>query len=585
MTTDEEYLDNLLKSMEENPNNANSDRMNLNDINLNDVGLDDVSLDDINLDDISLDDANLNDIRLDDMHLEEPGSDDVNLDDIISDDIISDDIISDEITSDEAVNDSENTAASDSGIHEAESAEDDDWNSSLDELLSAADGAGPEQADRYDESDSADVTQIIDGMKGFDEDLDEISELLKKSDNNELINDTVVMGENEQDDIQALLDNIEEPVSETKEKKGKNKKKNRFSKKRKKLKTDKEINPEEAAEENQNEWDAISPEGEDVNNANQDILSGEAKKTGFFKRAFDYLLREEEEPEAGNSGDENSEILKELETEDKADTKKKKKNDKKKKDKKKKEKSNAAEPENDDENVEEAKNKKGKKQKNKKEKIKPEKVKPEKVKGDRILSTKALAVLIAFCATIIAAIVSLSSFLPDYSDKKNAREAFYTGDYKEVYQLLYDKNLNESDALLFNRAGIVLQLQSKLDAYDFYKKSGNEAEALDELLQGVIRYTELTGGDTYGASEELYYIYQTILTHLIQDYGISEEEAFEINTYDDNTYSKKIYSVVNGTEFVKPGEENGKQNEPEEPQDVLPEEEDIIQMEIVSEGA
>ncbi len=551
MTTDEEYLDNLLKSMEENPNNTNSDRMNLNDINLNGVGLDDVSLDDINLDDI-----------------------------------ISDDIISDEITSDEAVNDSENTAASDSGIHEAEPVEDDDWNSSLDELLSAADGVGPEQPDRYDESesDSADVTQIIDGMKGFDEDLDEISELLKKSDNNELINDTAVMGENEQDDIQALLDNIEEPVSETKEKKGKNKKKNRFSKKRKKLKTNKEINPEEAAEENQNEWDAISLEGEDVNNTNQDILSGEAKKTGFFKRAFDYLLREEEEPEAGNSGDENSEILKELEAEDKADTKKKK-NDKKKKDKKKKGKSNAAEPENDDENVEEAKNKKGKKQKNKKEKIKTEKVKAEKVKGDRILSTKALAVLIAFCATIIAAIVSFSSFLPDYSDKKNAREAFYTGDYKEVYQLLYDKNLNESDALLFNRAGIVLQLQSKLDAYDFYKKSGNEEEALNELLQGVIRYTELTGGDTYGASEELYYIYQTILTHLIQEYGISEEEAFEINTYDDNTYSKKIYSVVNGTEFVKPGEENEKQNEPEEPQDVLPEEEDIIQMEIVSEGA
>lgn len=551
MTTDEEYLDNLLKSMEENSNIIESDKVNLDDIL----------------------------------------SDEENLDSEIHEEIS-------QLISGEAAASPENAAVSDTEVYEEGTGEEDDWNASLDELLLAANGTEQENLNHDDESDNIDVTQIIDGMDNFDEDLGEISELLKKSDNNEMIDDTAVIKENDDDDMQALLDNIKEPLPDAKEKNKKREKGSRFPwGRKKKAQTDDESTEEisensdlddfdeiggnsELSDLNQDEWNSISPEQDAVNEMNQETIPEKGNKTGFFRRIFDYLLKEEEESEKGSSGDENSEILKELEAEDKAVSKKKKKKDKKKKDKKSGKDSEI--PAGDEEQVEESKNKKGKKQKVKKEKQKAEKVKTEKVKSDRVLSKKALTVLIAFCATIIAAVVSLSSFLPDYADKKNAREAFYIGNYKEVYQLLYDKNLNESDAVIFNRSGVVLQLQSKLDAYNFYIRTGNEPEALNELLQGVIRYWELTGSDTYGASDELYNIYQSILTYLNQNYGISEEDAFEINSYDDDTYSKKVYSVVSGTEFIKPGD---MQDEPKEPQDILPEEEDIIQMETVSEGA
>lgn len=525
MTTDEEYLDNLLKSMEENVDTIEPD-----EINLDDIG--------INLEEFS----------------------------------------------------------SDMEVHEKKASEEDDWNENLDELLLAANGTEQKKPNN-DGSDNIDVTQIIDGMDNFNTDLGEISDLLKKSDNNEIINDTAVTKENDEDDMQALLDNIKEPLPEVKEKKKKREKGSRFWGRKKKEKADDEKleeTPESADLGSFDEPDGVL-ELFDVNQGGQEniilseqgaageneqeMISDKDSEANLFRRIFDYLLREEEEPEKGSPNDENSEILKELEAEDKAGSKKKKKKNKKKKGK------NSGkdnEMSADDEAAEENKNKKGKKKKDKKEKQKTEKVKPEKVKSDRVLSKKALTVLIAFCATVIAAVVALSSFLTDYADKKNARKAFYVGNYKEVYQLLYDKNLNESDALLFNRSGVVLQLQSKLDAYNFYKRTGNEPEALNELLQGVTRYWELTGGDNYGAAEELYNIYQSVLTNLNQNYGISEEEAFEINAYDDDTYSKRIYSIVNGTEFVKPGES---QEEPKEPQDILTEEEDIIQMEAVNEGA
>lgn len=579
MTTDEEYLDNLLKLMEENSNIIESDNVDLDDTLLDEENPDSEAHEEISQF-TSDETADTSDETAD-----------------ISDETMD---ISDETTdsSDETADSSENAAVPETEVYEEGTGEEDDWNASLNELLSAANETEQENLHHDDESDKIDVTQIIDGMDNFDEDLGEISELLKKSDNNEMIDDAAVIKENDDDDMQALLDNIKEPLPDAKGKNKKREKGSLFSRRRKKKAQTNNENAEEISEStdlsdfdehggnlelsdgNQGEENRISSGQDAVNEMNQEAIPEKENKTGFFRKIFDYLLKEEEEPEKGSSVDENSKILKELEEEDKAASKKKKKKDKKKKDKKS---GNDSEiPADDDEQVEEDKNKKGKNKKAKKEKQKVEKVKTEKVKSGRVLSKRELTVLIAFCATIIAAVVLLSSFLPDYADKKNAREAFYIGNYKEVYQLLYDKNLNESDAVIFNRACTVLQLQSKLDAYNFYIRIGNEPEALNELLQGVIRYGELTSSDTYGASDELYNIYQSILTCLNQNYGISEEDAFEINSYDDDTYSKKVYSVVNGTEFTKPGE---MQDGPKEPQDILPEEEDIIQMETVSEGA
>ena len=213
---------------------------------------------------------------------------------------------------------------------------------------------------------------------------------------------------------------------------------------------------------------------------------------------------------------------------------------------------------------------------------KKETAKGPKEKSPKILRKKMLFSMIAFCATIIAAIVLLSIFLPDYADKKNARTAFYTGDYSKVYELLYDKNLNQSDQLIFERANVVLKLQRRLDSYELNKKIGQEAEALDALLQGTLKYEEILSDATYGAEEELQALYRKILDHLEQDYGIGEEEARTINSYDSETYSRKIYSVVNGEDFSdleqEAGEE-GKTADNDKLQDVLPEEEDLIQEE------
>lgn len=563
MSTDEEYLDSLLKSMEENPV---ANRTDFPSIFQEEEPLKEKTV----FKDIEPEETeSFTERSEEEPKPEEFISDDKEIE-LVEPEPEETPVLSEEEAWKESLD--ELLAGAEDGLAEKESEKDealdeDELSSLFDALENDQDNITDKQSE-INELEGLDVTDIIDHMDGTDEDLNEINDLLKKTDLNEAI-DTSTSEEifshgdvSSDDDMLELLNSMnEEPTASGEEEITSKKKKKAFSlpfgkKKESKQKTD-------ASEENSA-------------NSEED---GKEKKKGFWHRLMEELTREEEEPENQESVDENEEILKELEAEDQIKEKKKNKKEKKKKDKKgKKSKNASADEENEDASGEEE----GKKKKKKPKREKKEKAKGPKEKSPKILSKKMLFSMIAFCATIIAAIVLLSIFLPDYADKKNARTAFYTGDYSKVYELLYDKNLNQSDQLIFERANVVLKLQRRLDSYELNKKIGQEAEALDALLQGTLKYEEILSDATYGAEEELQALYRKILDHLEQDYGIGEEEARTINSYDSETYSRKIYSVVNGEDFSdleqEAGEE-GKTAENDKLQDVLPEEEDLIQEE------
>ena len=563
MSTDEEYLDSLLKSMEENPV---ANRTDFPSIFQEEEPLKEKTV----FKDIEPEETeSFTERSEEEPEPEESISDDKEIE-LVEPEPEETPVLSEEEAWKESLD--ELLAGAEDGLAEKESEKDealdeDELSSLFDALENDQDNITDKQSE-INELEGLDVTDIIDHMDGTDEDLNEINDLLKKTDLNEAI-DTSTSEEifshgdvSSDDDMLELLNSMnEEPTASGEEEITSKKKKKAFSlpfgkKKESKQKTD-------ASEENSA-------------NSEED---GKEKKKGFWHRLMEELTREEEEPENQESVDENEEILKELEAEDQIKEKKKNKKEKKKKDKKgKKSKNASADEENEDASGEEE----GKKKKKKPKREKKEKAKGPKEKSPKILSKKMLFSMIAFCATIIAAIVLLSIFLPDYADKKNARTAFYTGDYSKVYELLYDKNLNQSDQLIFERANVVLKLQRRLDSYELNKKIGQEAEALDALLQGTLKYEEILSDATYGAEEELQALYRKILDHLEQDYGIGEEEARTINSYDSETYSRKIYSVVNGEDFSdleqEAGEE-GKTADNDKLQDVLPEEEDLIQEE------
>lgn len=492
---------------------------------------------------------------------------------------------SDQSKNTSAVSDSLETDSSDIAFDDM-----DDWQSNLDELLAQAnaqvkdnqDSVNTENAGSTEVTENADDEDIwgginfSDGENETDADLNEINSLLNTSDTSgnaeddmlallEGISDDYSEDNNQNDafDIfsdsgaELLLDDGTEDTQQTEQPpKEKAPKRKLFSRKKGSKKT------EEAEE---------TEELSNSENTQENQEKGE-KKPGFFARALDYLTREEED--TLDLEKEETDLLKEEAKKAKKEEKKRKKAEKKKKGK-----ADAApegeegEAEEDTEKEKKKKEKKEKREKKKKEKQAEREAQKEE-KPVKVLSRRNLLVLVAICATLIASICLLSTLLPEYADRQNARQAFYDGNYEEAYGLLYDKKLSGSDEVIFNRVKIVLTIERKLNSYENNMAMGRELEALDALLQGARCYQELNGIDEYGVREEVDRVYQQICSILQDNYNILQEEISEINTYDNETYTRKLHSLIDGTEFVLPGEE-----EPEEdpiPRDILPEEEEII---------
>lgn len=248
--------------------------------------------------------------------------------------------------------------------------------------------------------------------------------------------------------------------------------------------------------------------------------------------------------------------------------------------------------------------KKDKKKKEKQEaKPKPQKVKKKKEKEKKpvveekpvkILNKQGLAAIVALCATLIASILILSSFLPQYASKQTARTAFKNGDYETTYELFYKKRLSKSEKELYNKAKTVLRMERKLDSYNNNIAMNRELEAVDALLLGVKCYEGLHEADTYGVRQEVDNIYQQICNILESNYGISQEEAVSITKFDNVSYTKRLKAIVGElpeadetgvgqkTEEKLQGTEDNSQ-EPAEAEesssleDILPEEEDMVE--------
>lgn len=426
-----------------------------------------------------------------------------------------------------------------------------------------------------------DVTEYIDDLDNADSSLMELNELLKKADNNEMpdfLDDTMQeIPEGIPEDLlksfqgeEAIEEIIEErePVrEEIKEKKPLFKKKSNKEGRRSR-KEKKHVNNETIASvNNMTQTDVMSA----------DVNTLEKPKAGFFGNLLQMLVQEEESDETAVEVVDGEEIRVKEEKVSKKDKKKKKKKD---------EKAEQVDEEGSIRNADlEEESEKDKKKKKKKEKKKKEDIEDipglPKIKPKKVLSKRGMLVLVAFGASLIAAIVFLSIFLPDYSEKKKAREAFYAGDYEEAYILLYGKRLNVNDKLLLNRVESVLQVDRCVEAYYLYDEIGEKAKALDSLFMGIRYCDEMMDINEYGAEKEITAVYNSILDILSRKYDLSELDVLEIIAYDDVRYSAFIYETAEGAVFDTGVDEQEVEEvqETNEPQDILPGEEDIISME------
>lgn len=426
-----------------------------------------------------------------------------------------------------------------------------------------------------------------------DQNINAINELLDKSDNYEAVSEEIGKEVTEEEQEPSEI------VEPEKTKKGKKERKKLFGKKKSKKEAGDEseeptmeesVVEEPISEETVIEEPAINESEQTSTDAEVMISEEEAqkiipeKKKGFFAKILDYITEEDEEEDEkskekeknatqGNESmvpsDENQAILDDL---DKEDNKKKGKKKGKKKD---------DSGDSDEVDGEDSDKKKAKKEKEKKPK-KEKKAKPEidiNAKPEPKLSKKKVRGIFILCFSFLIVILICCYYLPQVIGVSSARRAYYQGDYEECYKVMYGKNLSESDKLIFKRSQVMLQVDRKMNAYNDYMAMGDELHAIDVLFQGVAQHPMLhESAAKYGLENEEQAAYQAILDVLSSTYGLLEEQVLEINGYkEDAIYTLRLKAIADGTEFVMPDFSTGETIENSEPvmEDVLDAEEEL----------
>ncbi|MBQ1735015.1 MAG: hypothetical protein II038_09060 [Lachnospiraceae bacterium] len=431
----------------------------------------------------------------------------------------------------------------------------------IERRMAEAEAAGNEDPDMPGED--ADLADLLGATAGNDAGLNDIKDLLGKSDSNEALDQELF---NEPEPMPDPLAEDEPEPEEKGNKKGKKKKEGLMSKLfgKKKKKGDKDSDADVDADEEITEDllnndaelagtfettdDSLEKEfmeelGESPAAAGK--VSGKAgsddgaeegkkkpeKKKGLFAKLLEALTKDDEDenavPEEGDTklSDENKQILSEIDAEDEGGKGKKKKKEKK------------------------PKEKKEKKPRPKKEK----KPKKEPDPNDKLpkIPKKYKIRTIAFAATVLAAALVLTVLLPSVAVMKQARNAYYERDYKNAFFSMYGKKLNDSDQLIYDRSKLIILLDRKYESYEQYKAMDMQENALDALLGGISRYESLKAeGEHLGVLEDLDAIRAKITEALMNDFGISEQKALEIISYPPADYSAAIRAAIAGESYI-----------------------------------
>ena len=409
--------------------------------------------------------------------------------------------------------------------------------------------------------------------KGEDDAVNEIEELLRKSDNHEMVSEELDLP-GEQD---ALLDEPTERSGTEQSDQGKAENGDKSAKKKKGLfsffgkKKKKQEDPEQQTDDILDEQTTAEREAEaggeesepvadgDVHDLLQDLFEDEGslagdslqkeetageqiseavdiqkeKKESFWKKLGNVLFEEDEE-----------------ETEPEGQEPEKKKKDKK--GKKKKKVTDASDNQGilEELDAEGADGKKGKKKK--KDKKKPKKEKKalpkegtEKEEDSKKLPTKMVVRIFILAFSILALLLIVVEIIPSMWTAADARNAFYKKEYRAAYEEMTGKKLSKKDQRLYEKARLVASMQQRYDAYTTYTALQMPVEALDSLLSGYLFWQQEADAITeYDATTETDAVKYQILNTLYDTYQLTEDDVRQINALDDYDYTVKLEELT-----------------------------------------
>ena len=155
-------------------------------------------------------------------------------------------------------------------------------------------------------------------------------------------------------------------------------------------------------------------------------------------------------------------------------------------------------------------------------------------------------IIFAFFATIAVFIVVGTKVFSYSLSIQNAKNNFAYQHYNEAYYNVYGIDIRDEDIEIYDKIMTVMYVNKQLNSYDNYCDMGKYPQALDSLLKGLKRYDKYYSLATMlGIDADFNFIRNEILNRLNTTFQVSEEEAKELLTYEDQEqYSAFVYKLA-----------------------------------------
>ncbi|MFV0343791.1 MAG: hypothetical protein ACK5JH_13035 [Anaerocolumna sp.] len=129
---------------------------------------------------------------------------------------------------------------------------------------------------------------------------------------------------------------------------------------------------------------------------------------------------------------------------------------------------------------------------------------------------------------------------------KNAKTNFERGRYTLAYNEIYGLDVRKQDQVTYDKIMTVMYIYKEVNSYNINISMEQYPEALDSLLKGLERYDKyLDHATELGIKKDLDSVKSTILESLDGTFGITEDEAKELNAVEDQSqYSIEVINIA-----------------------------------------
>ena len=162
-------------------------------------------------------------------------------------------------------------------------------------------------------------------------------------------------------------------------------------------------------------------------------------------------------------------------------------------------------------------------------------------------------IVFAFFGLLLALILIGTETVSYALSIQNASTYFGKHKYTEAYYEVYGMDIKDEDIELYSKIMTVMYVNKQLNSYNSYYSLGMYPQALDSLLKGMKRYNKYIELATLlGIESDLKYVKNQLLAELDNVFGLSEEDAVRIISFENITeYSLEVYDVVLANEMNK----------------------------------